>query len=80
MNNAVVTCSNASFATAPPAPNFSLVTSTDNPSSLKASSAVPSLTLIPNSFTASPSLSTLNVPFSAPFISILNISSAPIPN
>ena len=50
---AVFTIWNASFAPSPPCANFVFKSSTFNPRVLNASSAVPSFTLMPNSFTAS---------------------------
>ena len=69
----------AFFAASPPSPNAFFVASMSIPNSLKALSAVPSFTLIENSFTASPNLSISKTPASAPFLNILNISEAESP-
>ena len=79
---AVVTSSKAFAACSPPAAKAAAVSSAFKPISLNACivPSDPSLTLIPNSFTASPSLSTEKVPASAPFAKLLNMSSASSPN
>ena len=78
-NNASDTDSKAFRPVSPPSVKAFFISPTDNPRDCSASSPVPSFILIPNSFTASPSLSTLNVPLAAPLSSELNIPSASIP-
>ena len=66
----------ASFALSPPAWNFPTISSALSPRLVRYSFAVPSFIRILNSLKASPILSMLHTPVSAPFLIELNISSA----
>ena len=78
----VITSSNASLAESPPFANFCAISSALSPISVNPLTVVPlqSIALIDNSFTASPILSRLKAPFSAPLTNIENISSASKPS
>ena len=81
LSSAFTTSKNAVRAVSPPAANFSDITSAFIPSSSNASAVVslPSLARILNSLTASPTLSTLNTPASAPSTRLETNSSADRP-
>ena len=59
----------AAFADSPPSPNFAAMSLALNPILLNPSAVLsePSIARIENSFTASPTLSRLKAPLSAPF-------------
>ena len=77
--SAVITCCMAFPVDSAPLSSFSVISSALNPSASRASAAVPSFHRILYSFTASPNLSMLHVPDSAPLASMLNISLAEYP-
>ena len=76
---AAITCCIAFPDDSAPPSNLSDISSALNPSFSRASAAVPSFQRILYSLTASPNLSMLHVPASAPFASIFIMSSAENP-